>query len=184
VIVPPPPGPLALTLDDAALVERARSDDEGAFTALYHRYAHYLAGVVYQLIGDDADVDDIVQESFVDAKAGLVAIEEPAAVRRWLVVIAIRRVQRALVRRRVRRWYTRRAAELSPRASDPRDAGAVEELYDALDRIPAKVRVPWILTQVAAMPLAEAAAVCEVSVATLKRRIAQAGDRLARKLAP
>jgi RNA polymerase sigma-70 factor, ECF subfamily len=184
LVIVPPPGPLTLTLDDAALVERARGDDEAAFTALYHRYAHYVAGVVYQLIGDDAEVDDIVQETFVDAKAGLTDIEEPPAVRRWLVVIAIRRVQRVLLRRRVRRWYTRRAAELSPRASDPRDAAPVEELYDALDRIPAKLRVPWILAHLAGMPLAEAAGACEVSLATLKRRIVEADQRLARKLAP
>jgi RNA polymerase sigma-70 factor, ECF subfamily len=172
-----------MPLDDAALVERAQSDDAAAFAALYRRYARYVAGVVYQLIGDDAEVDDIVQETFVDAKDGLSDVEEPAAVRRWLVVIAIRRVQRLLVRRRVRRWYQRQVAELSPRASDPRDACGVEDLYDALDRMPARLRVPWILARIGAMSLAEAADVCEISVATIKRRITAADERLERKLA-
>jgi RNA polymerase sigma-70 factor (ECF subfamily) len=182
-IVPPlRTGPIALPLDDAALVELARRDDEAAFAALYRRYARYLGGVVFQLIGDDAEVDDVLQETFVDAKDGLLAIEDPAAVRRWLVVIAIRRVHRLLLRRRVRRWYTRRFAETAPRASDPRDAGSAEELYDALDRIPPKLRVPWVLARIGAMSLAEAADVCEVSVATLKRRVAEADERLERRL--
>jgi RNA polymerase sigma-70 factor (ECF subfamily) len=175
---------LLRSLDDAALVDRVRTDDHAAFAALYRRYARYLAGVVYQLIGDDADVDDIVQETFVDARRGVAGIEEPAAVRRWLVVIAVRRVHRVLLRRRVRRWYVRKAAELCARASDPRDAACVDELYDALDRLPDKLRVPWILARIGAMPLAEVSSVCRGSIATVKRRIADADQRLARRLDP
>ena len=173
---------VALSLDDAALVERARADDEAAFTTIYLRYARYVAGVVYQLLGDDGEVDDVVQETFVDARDGLADLEEPAAVRRWLVVIAIRRVHRMLGRRKVRRWFARRIAEVAPRASDPREARALEELYDALDRVPTKLRVPWILTRVGAMSLEQATDVCEVSVATVKRRLAEADLRIERRL--
>jgi RNA polymerase sigma-70 factor (ECF subfamily) len=175
-------GSLALQLDDAALVERARGDDEAAFTAIYHRYARYVAGVAYQLLGDDGEVDDVVQETFVDARSGLGDLAEPAAIKRWLVVIAIRRVHRLLARRKVRRWFARKMSEVSPRASDPREAGSIEELYDALDRIPTKLRVPWILTRIGAMSLDHAADACEVSVATVKRRIGEADLRIERKL--
>ena len=183
-----PPLPIAVPVlasppDDSALLERLRADDETAFTELYLRYARYVAGVVYSLLGDDADLDDVVQETFVDAQAGLADIEEPAAVRRWLVVIAIRRVHRLLSRRRLRRWYTGKLAELSPRASDPRDGRRAEDLYDALDRIPAPMRVVWILARVGAMPLQEVADVCEISLATVKRRLTEAEARLQRKLA-
>jgi RNA polymerase sigma-70 factor (ECF subfamily) len=177
------PGSLALALDDTALAARAKSDDTAAFTALYLRYARYIAGVAFQLLGDDAEVDDIVQETFVDAREGLSGLEEPAAIRRWLVVIAIRRVRRLLGRRRIRRWYARRVAEVTPRASDPREVSSVEELYDALDRLPDKLRVPWILTRIGDMALDHAADACDVSVATLKRRVALADERLARRLA-
>jgi RNA polymerase sigma-70 factor (ECF subfamily) len=172
-----------LALDDTALALRAKTDDTAAFTALYLRYARYIAGVAFQLLGDDGEVDDIVQETFVDAREGLAELEEPAAIRRWLVVIAIRRVRRLLGRRRIRRWYTRQIAELSPTASDPRESGSIDELYDALDRLPDKLRLPWILTRIGDMSLDHAADACEVSVATLKRRVALADERLARRLA-
>jgi RNA polymerase sigma-70 factor (ECF subfamily) len=171
-----------MPIDDATLVERARADDEAAFTTIYLRYARYVAGVAYQLLGDDGEVDDVVQETFVAAREGLAELEEPAAVKRWLVVIAIRRVHRLVARRKVRRWFARKMSELSPRASDPREARSLEELYDALDRIPTKLRVPWILTRVGAMSIEHAADVCEVSVATLKRRVAAADERIERKL--
>jgi RNA polymerase sigma-70 factor (ECF subfamily) len=174
---------LAEGADESALLERLRADDERAFTELYLRHARYVAGVVYSLLGNDVELDDVVQETFVDAQAGLADLEEPAAIRRWLVVIAIRRVHRLLARRRLRRWYTCKLAELSPRASDPREGRRAEDLYDALDRIPAKLRVVWILVRVGAMPLQEVADVCETSLATLKRRLAEADERLERKLA-
>jgi len=174
---------LATPCDEAALLERLRADDETAFTQLYLRHARYVAGVVYSLLGDDGELDDVVQETFVDARAGLGDVEEPAAIRRWLVVIAIRRVHRLLARRRLRRWYTWKLAELSPRASDPREGCRAEDLYDALDRIPAKMRVVWILARVGAMPLQEVADVCEISLATVKRRLTEAETRLERKLA-
>ena len=168
---------------DESLLERLRADDETAFTELYLRYARYVAGVVFSLLGDDGELDDVVQETFVDAQAGLADVEDPAAIRRWLVVIAIRRVHRLLARRRLRRWYAAKLAELSPRASDPRDGRRVEDLYDALDRVPAKLRIVWILGRVGAMPLQEIAEVCEISLATVKRRLAEADTRLERKLA-
>lgn len=174
---------VTLSLDDAALVARARSDDRAAFTALYRRHVRYVAGVVYQLLGNDAEIDDVLQETFLDAKNGLSEIEDGAAVRRWLVVIAVRRTHRLLARRRIRRFYAAKVAEISPRASDPRDARPADDLYDALDRLPVKLRIPWILARIAAMPLEQAADVCEVSLATTKRRIAEAETRIERRLA-
>jgi DNA-directed RNA polymerase specialized sigma24 family protein len=88
-----------------------------------------------------------------------------------------------LARRRTRRFHLSRVAEVSPRASDPRDARSADDLYDALDRLPAKLRIPWILARIGAMSLDQAADVCEVSVATLKRRIVEAEARIERKLA-
>jgi RNA polymerase sigma-70 factor (ECF subfamily) len=174
---------LAPVGDESALLERLRADDETAFTELYLRYARYVAGVVFSLLGDDGELDDVVQETFVDAQAGLADLEDPAAIRRWLVVIAIRRVHRLLARRRLRRWYTWKLAELSPRSSDPREGRRAEDLYDALDRIPSKLRIVWILARAGAMPLQEVALVCEISLATVKRRLAEADTRLQKKLA-
>src|SRR5258708_12175882 len=125
------PGSLALRLDDAALAVRAKAEDTAAFTALSLRCARYSAGVAFQLLGDDGEVDDIVQETFVDAREGLAGLEEPGAVRRWLVVIAIRRVRRLLGRRRIRGWCARQIAEISPRVSDPRATRSADEPYDA-----------------------------------------------------
>jgi RNA polymerase sigma-70 factor, ECF subfamily len=170
------------TVDDSGLVTRIQSDDDAAFAELYARHAGYVARVVYRLMGDDAELDDIVQDTFVDAADGIASVHEPASIRRWLVVIAVRRVHRTLVRRRRRRWFGGQMANMAARASDPADRRLVDELYDALDRIPVEVRIPWVLARVEQQPLKDVAEACAISLATVKRRIAEADERLERKL--
>jgi RNA polymerase sigma-70 factor (ECF subfamily) len=74
--------------------------------------------------------------------------------------------------------------DFAARASDPRDRAPVDELYDALARVPADLRIPWVLHRVERLSLPETAAACEVSLATVKRRIVDAEERIERRLAP
>jgi RNA polymerase sigma-70 factor (ECF subfamily) len=173
---------LALARADrfAAAAERVGLD----FEALYAKHARYVAGVVHRIMGRDGEVDDIVQETFIDALDGLARLEDPAAVRAWLVTVAVRRTRRVLARRRRRALFSFWVADFAPRASDPRDRAAVDELYDALGRIPEDLRIPWVLHRVEAMSLPETAVACECSLATVKRRIAEAEERLERRLGP
>jgi RNA polymerase sigma-70 factor, ECF subfamily len=152
------------------------------FETVYATHARYVAGVVHRIMGSDAEIDDIVQDTFVDALAGLQRLEDPGAVRAWLVTVAVRRTRRMLGRRRRRSMFLFWLADFSPRCSDPRDRHAADELYDALARIPEDLRIPWALHRVEQMSLPETAAVCEVSLATVKRRIADAEERLTRRL--
>ena len=154
------------------------------FEAIYAKHARYIAGVVHRLMGDDGELDDIVQETFVDAIEGLKRLVDPSAVRAWLVTVAVRRTRRVLARRRRRMMFAFWTVDFSPRASDPRDRAAVDDLYDALARVPADVRIPWVLHRIEHLSLPETAAACEVSLATVKRRIADAEERLERRLGP
>lgn len=171
-----------------AAAEAATAVDRGygvpPFETVYAKHARYVAGVVHRLMGDDGELDDIVQETFVDAIDGLARLHDPGAVRAWLVTVAVRRTRRVLARRRRRAMFAFWAADFGPRASDPRDRQAVDELYDALSKVPEDLRIPWVLHRVEHLSLPETAQVCEVSLATVKRRIAEAEDRLERRLGP
>lgn len=167
-----------------ALAAPAASVGESDFEAVYAKHARYVAGVVRRIMGDDGDLDDIVQETFVDAIEGLAKLHDPSAVRAWLVTVAVRRTRRVLARRRRRMLFSFWAADFAPRSSDPRDRQAVDELYDALSRVPADLRIPWVLHRIGHLSLPESAQTCEVSLATVKRRIAECEERLERRLGP
>ena len=173
--------PLAALPDlDATLVVRVQQEDEQAFTELYRRHARHIAGVAYRLMGSNADVEDIVQETFVDAAKGIRKIKHPEQFRRWLTRIAVRRSMRLLKRRAER---TRLGPELAPSsamATAPGDSDQADQARDALNRMPPKLRIPWVLNRLEGYSLSETAEISRASLATVKRRIADAESRLRR----
>jgi len=166
---------------DESLLALANAGDEDAFAQIYLRYARYVAAVVVRLFGDSSELDDTVQETFVAAALGLSKLKEPEKLRAWLVAIAVRKVQRRLGMRMRRRWIGAQLT-VSRTVSDPRSRGLVDELYDVLEHVPDKVRVPWLLVRVEGMSLEEAAGACDLSLSTLKRRLAEGDERIQRKL--
>lgn len=150
--------------------------------ALFRRYAPYVAAVAHRLLGRDEDVDDTVQEVFLAAVRGVHAVRDPAAVRGWLACIAVRVARERLRKRRMRAFFG---------LDDPIayesvvDAGATAEqralvarVYRLLDGVPTNQRIAWSLRYIEGEPLESVAALCGCSLATAKRRIAAAAQRL------
>jgi RNA polymerase sigma-70 factor, ECF subfamily len=177
--------PRPLLTAGAAAAAAAAADAGGLdVEQLYAKHARYIVGVVHRILGgrEMGEVDDIVQETFLDAFEGISKIDDPMSARAWLVTVAVRRTRRFLARRRRRALFMFWAKDYAPRSSDPRDRQPVDDLYDALERIPEDVRIPWVLHRIEQLSLPETAAICEVSLATIKRRIADAESRLERRL--
>lgn len=168
--------------DDATLIAQAIGGSDRAFATLYRRHARYVAGVAYRLLGGDAELDDVVQETFCDASAALSSLKEPGGFRGWLARICVRRVHKRLAKRRRWRWIVGEAAQTAPLVSDPAERQRVDALYEALRDLPPELRIPWTLHHVEGETLPDVAAMCEVSLATAKRRIAEAAEKLERRL--
>ena len=73
--------------EDARLVRKAVDGDEGAFSALYQRYARMIHGLLLARV-PRLDVDDLLQDVFVTAWKGLETLRDPAAFGGWLSMIA------------------------------------------------------------------------------------------------
>ena len=172
---PRPADPASL---EAALVERAGAGDEQALTALYHRHAAYVARVVHRILGTDADLDDIVQETFVEGLRQLRTLKDPAKLRPFLVTIAVRRVHARFSLRRRMRQLAAELFRLSPASSDPEAGQRVHALYRLLDRVPARHRIAWVLHRIEEHTLPEVAEQTGASLATVKRWIAQVDERV------
>lgn len=168
-------------LGDDVLVERVKSGDRAAFRELYLRHARGVATALVRLVGD-ADLDDIVQDTFLRASDRMESLRSPSHLRAWLVTIAIRIAHSRRVRRRRRDGLLRAFGLQTPQASDPRDRAPADDLSDALARLPEDVRVPWFLHHVQGERLEDVAALFGVSLATIKRRIASCEEKLERRL--
>ncbi len=148
---------------------------------LFRAHARYVAGVAMRLLGNDADVDDVVQEVFLAAGSGLRSLREPAAVRGWLATVAVRIAIRKLRWRKLRQWVP--FADLKAEPLFTHDLPADERvlltaIYAELELLPVAVRIAWSLRFLEGQQLEEVARLCDCSLATAKRRIAAAQARL------
>ncbi len=74
---------------DPAIVARARNGDIDAFRALVEQHSRYLFGVVYRLVRNAEDTQDVVQDTWLKVHAQLGRFEARSDVRTWLTRIAV-----------------------------------------------------------------------------------------------
>jgi RNA polymerase sigma-70 factor (ECF subfamily) len=162
------------------LLAQLASGSSQAFIEIYRRYARYVATIGFRLLGDDSELDDLVQETFMQMSAGIDRLRDPKGFRSWLATIAVRCIWRRRAQRRRRQLLRKTLGVLGLSRSDPADRRPVDELYEQLDRVPERCRLPWLVHRVMGETLPETAATCGVSLTTAKRRIAEAEARLER----
>jgi RNA polymerase sigma-70 factor, ECF subfamily len=75
-------------LGDGALLERARTGDEGAFGELAEAHRGELLAYCYRMLGSVTDAEDAVQNTLLRAWKGLTGFEGRSSVRSWLYSIA------------------------------------------------------------------------------------------------
>jgi RNA polymerase sigma-70 factor (ECF subfamily) len=179
--------PTADALGDAELVERALDGDRWSRDVLCRRHAPYLLAISVRLLSDHREGEEVVQDTFVRAFEQLGTLHDPAALRAWLARIAV-----SLVRRRLRRGRLLRSlgldrspddatlAALAAPALRPDDRAELALVDRMLRRVPADLRIAWMLRRVEGLPLAQVASVCACSLATAKRRVAAADAEVAR----
>ncbi len=145
---------------------------------VYRRYCRYVAAVVLRLAGRQAEVDDLVQEVFVEAARGIRHLREPDAVKGWLATITVRVVRQRLKLRRLRRFLGVDAqidyAALVDPAASAVDKLLVRAVYRVLDGLPVADRLAFTLHHIEGEKLEVVAQLCDCSPATAKRRIARA----------
>jgi RNA polymerase sigma-70 factor (ECF subfamily) len=169
---------------DAALVVAARAGEHWAFEALYRRHADLVHGLAYRLTGGGSDVDDVVQDTFVQAFHSLDRLEDPSAFRSWLWGVTVRTTGKLLRRHRLlaRLGLRKREAPIDfdtlvARDCPPDVYPELRALYATLREMPADVRVALVLRRVEGHGLEDIATSMGISLATVKRRLA-AGEKL------
>ncbi len=169
---------------DAALVVAARAGEDWALEALFRRYARMVNGMAFRLMGRDADVDDLVQDAYLQAFKSLGSLASEQAFGSWLGSIVVRTAHKRLRRRALRaRLGFERATPIDAdaivsSAAPPDVAAELRQIYAALDRMPASARVALVLRRVEGMTLPEVAAAMNASLTTVKRRLRDAERHL------
>src|SRR5215204_2433296 len=183
-----------LSTSDAELVTAARSTAAGAsdaFGELARRYQRMVYAVALSLV-QPADVDDVGQESFLRAFRNLDLLADPAKFGVWL-----RRITFGVSIDHVRaeRAHTANRVELDDDApgdlpsGDPSPLDRLEQreiaarVLSALDRLPARYRVPLSLYHIDGLSHAKVAHTLGVPEPTVRSLVSRARRKLTRLLA-
>lgn len=179
-LVPSPPVERGAPAD-AELVDRALGGEDRAFDMLYERHAQFVASVIFR-VGQHADVDDVVQETFIIAFQQLNTLTNVGALRGWLARIALSRVYRRSRLNRLWRLFRSPQEErvtlgtLAAHEASPEARMQLRRLDSAVQTLPPKERQAWTLRFVLGCTLEEVAQGCGCSLATVKRRLAAAAS--------
>ena len=73
---------------DDVLISRAQAGDEQAFTDLVKSYHTFVDAIVSGVLDDLGDVEEVVQDAFINAYRGLPQLKDTASFNGWLAEIA------------------------------------------------------------------------------------------------
>jgi RNA polymerase sigma-70 factor, ECF subfamily len=159
----------------AAEIAACRRGERDAIEAVLRQHTTLLERGLARLVGPGADLDDLLQETFVEAITSFPRFRGEAAVGTWLYRIAINVAHKELRRPHRRRSVTLEvvpdiAAEDHPRERAERRQAA-DRLYRHLDALTPKKRIAFLLHVIDDRPLAEVAALMGASRAATKSRV-------------
>jgi RNA polymerase sigma-70 factor (ECF subfamily) len=177
--------PLPAVRDETALLEGLRAGEPWAKAALFERHAPHVQRLLRKILGPSPslEVPDLIHDVFVRALASIDQLREPGAMLAWMQAITTRTAYRALQVQRARRWLRfwepLDLAPISAPAVDSEVLDAYRRTYAVLERMPAAERIVFALRYIDGMELLPIAIACEISLATVKRRLARAEQRFA-----
>jgi RNA polymerase sigma-70 factor (ECF subfamily) len=176
-------------LTEGELLGSARKGDSRAFRAIMQRNNLRLYRVARSVLGDDREVEDVLQEAYVRAFAGLADFRGQASLSTWLTRIVL---NEALGRvRKQRPTVSLEAVEgtmidddsavipfpLSAQA-DPERAAARREIRGLLERLiddlPEQFRVVFVMRAVEEMSVEETARTLQLQPETVRTRLHRA----------
>jgi RNA polymerase sigma-70 factor (ECF subfamily) len=181
------------------LVRQARQGDVRAFEQIFQQFQRRIYNVVYQMVGQAEDAEDLTQEVFVRAYQGLPRLQEEETFPSWLHRIALNLCRTHL--KRSRRWRSLTAED--PPASDgeagetlldqvPDPAGtpaeqiAEKELQNVVRRavasLPVHYREVVVLHHLEGFDLETIAAMLGCAGGTVKSRLARGRAMLKERL--
>ena len=189
----------ATELTDEDIVERVRSGDIALYEILVRRHNQRLYRTIRAILRDDRDVEDVMQQAYVDAYTHLDQFRGAARFATWLTRIAVNRAIRNGQGERRQLAVVSRDADATLAIEhtaapglDPEHAMYGHELQAVLeslvDDLPDPFRMVFVMREVEGLSTAETAASLSINEDTVKTRLHRAKrllrDKLDRRLGP
>ena len=180
---------------DKQLVERVRRGDKRAFDLLILKYQHKIISIVGRYLGDQNDVQDVSQETFIKAYRAIPNFRGESAFYTWLYRIAVNTAKNHLVSKSRRPpnidvdiddgEFQNNSAVLrdneSPQASLA-TSQMEQVIFRSIENLPSELRIAVTLREFDGLSYEEIARIMDCPVGTVRSRIFRAREAIEKKI--
>lgn len=173
---------------DQEWIARALAGEDGAYTVLFERYQHVVARRLRRVLGNSADIEDAVQNTFVTAFRRLADFDTRRKLGSWLCGIAFRTAANQLRSTR-RRWWLKLGSEQKVTATgvsvegDVRARELASLLYQALEHVSVAKRIAYTMHELEGLSFTEIAELTETSPQNARARVLSAQREVQMRIA-
>ena len=176
---------------DFQLVTRCQSGDISAFNGLVCRHKDRIYRLVYRMLGDGNDVDDVTQEIFLRAYRRIGGFQHRSSFSTWLTRIAVNYCINYLRNRRCLKflplnrfsWLGRKPSSMEPQTAIE-SAERYEKVFESIGSLPPKQKAVIILHYFEDHSCEDLAEILDCSIGTVKSRLFHARKKLKERLEP
>ncbi len=172
--------------EDAKWIEQSISGDTEAFGSLVSKYQNRLYNSMVHFLRDEAEAEDVVQESFVLSFTRLASFRGSSSFYTWLYRIAFNTAISRRRRRRPRVSVERDLGEAGtamddsgPQPGDRLDADErAGQLHAALNRLNEQHRMILVLREMDELSYEEISEILDLPIGTVRSRLHRARSQL------
>jgi RNA polymerase sigma-70 factor, ECF subfamily len=183
-------------MNDKELIKELQKGSDSAFKRLLDQHRHRVVNICYRFTADRDDAQDVAQETFVEVYHSLPGFRGDSSLSTWIYRIAVAKSLDFLRRksRKKRKGLFGGTVSLddhqmaipAPESSNPemqlQDKERLVILQAALDSLPDKQRIAFVLGEYDGLSYVEIAAVMKTTVPAVESLIYRARKNLQKKL--
>ena len=183
---------------DHSLVQRVQRGDKVAFEMLFTKYQRRVSRLVSRFVRSDAEVEDIVQESFIKAYRALGSFRGDSAFYTWLYRIAVNTAKNYLVAASKRPISLTQfeknddddfeedhfMSDAATPESELITKQIAETVNETMNELPADLREAIMLREIEGMSYEDIADSMGCPIGTVRSRIFRAREAISQKIKP
>ncbi len=180
---------------DKTVIQRALEGDQKAFAEILSRYRIAIYNLIYKMVHNREETEDLVQEAFIKAFSSLATFNEEYAFSTWLYKIAINNCIDHFRKRKLKTMSMDTPIEskdgtinreFSDSSNLPDDTLLSKEkahlIENAIQSLPEKYRISIVLRHNEDRSYEEISEILKIPLGTVKARIFRAREMLKKQL--
>lgn len=173
-------------VDDASLACACLQGEAWAEKEIWYRFAPMVYALLRRTLSSQHDVEDFLQEVFARVFERLRTLQDPAALRSFVYSIALRalneELRRKSIRSRLSSLFLTPFLRSSVAHGDFESRDTLRRIERVLDKMHPRLRAVFVLRRFEGLELTEIASRLDLSLATVKRDMDKAHNRVARSV--